>query len=248
MSEHNADGKTRAFLFTLFNHEDQGMLRHFMSQLKTVYWGAGDEICPSTGKQHWQGWMYFKAPRMMGKLTKIFKGNGSVMPCRGCQEANEIYTGKDHKFIEEGVKPKQGKRKDLQRASEFKNVRKLYKAMEPNYQQVRVLEKKLEYCIVPKWRDVKYSVLTVEEVKALDHKDLYYFSGNWHGYDGQKTVVYEPDDSFYMLEVSSGKPMRIPVGGTSRMLEATHIIKMIPSGTEVTGGNIKTPVFQDDFH
>lgn len=79
------------------------------------YLVLGKEICPSTGKQHWQGAVIFNHEKSMDKVRKLLPGV-HVERMRKSELANERYCKKDGEWIELGDPPSgQGKRNDLKK-------------------------------------------------------------------------------------------------------------------------------------
>lgn len=101
--------KFRAFCFT-----DYKLEINFYKQLKYRYIIIGQEICPTTNNTHWQGYIYFNNARSLKNIIKEFEGR-HVEPCKGNAEQNIKYCSKDQNIvIEDGDRPKQGTRTDLE--------------------------------------------------------------------------------------------------------------------------------------
>ena len=86
------------------------------------YVAYGDEIAPTTGRKHHQGWIHFTNPR--GTTVKCLRkigemlGNAHVEPCMGSLHQNDAYVSKEGSLHELGVKPQQGTRADLKKMIE----------------------------------------------------------------------------------------------------------------------------------
>lgn len=122
-SEHSSKKpkRARAFCFTSFNQTEPVL----MDCIKYLCYSP--ETCPSTGKEHWQGYFYLYEQKTMSAATKVFKDyKVSVKFCDGTTEENRIYCGfdryensegkvkeKNPNFKEFGTIPAQGKRTDL---------------------------------------------------------------------------------------------------------------------------------------
>lgn len=104
-------GKSRLWCFT--NYDLDFDYESYLRESSAVYVAVGRETCPSTGKLHDQGWVYFEGQR--GSIKGVAKqlGNCHVEMCRGNIDQNDDYCSKDGQLREFGVKPKQGERKDL---------------------------------------------------------------------------------------------------------------------------------------
>lgn len=89
-------------------------------QIKDVrYLVMGLEICPTTGKEHIQGYIELTAAYTMKALRAIL-GDAHFERTNGTFEDNYTYCTKDGDFVELGkpAKTKQGKRTDLQNLAE----------------------------------------------------------------------------------------------------------------------------------
>lgn len=73
-------GKYRAWCFTSFNEIEPN---HEGSE----YMIAGREVCPTTGREHWQGFIYFKSQRTFNGVRKILGRNNKA-------EMNNIHLDK----------------------------------------------------------------------------------------------------------------------------------------------------------
>jgi hypothetical protein len=101
--------KSRAFCFTDFNCK-----KEFYEDWICEYLIIGEEICPNTGKLHWQGYIHFANARSVTAVRKDFQGI-HVEPCKGSPQSNIKYCSKDNKVIlEMGDRPEQGKRNDFE--------------------------------------------------------------------------------------------------------------------------------------
>jgi len=78
-----------------------------------TYLIQGDEVGSETGKDHVQGFVMFKNPRMLSGVIKKYKGVHWEV-CKGTPAQNVEYCKKEGKFVEFGVAPKgQGERTDI---------------------------------------------------------------------------------------------------------------------------------------
>lgn len=104
---------TRLWWFTNFNLDFD--YEEYMKNVPALYLAYGDEVCPSTGRAHHQGWVYFKSKRATFK--KVAKELGlhdkACGMCNGSIEDQVNYCSKDKSYHEFGTKPKQGARTDL---------------------------------------------------------------------------------------------------------------------------------------
>lgn len=80
-----------------------------------TYIVAGSELCPETGRHHWQTYVQFKTPMTMQRAKKLFDDNTmhwEVQQARDNKKAIE-YCKKEGRWTEWGTPKKQGKRNDL---------------------------------------------------------------------------------------------------------------------------------------
>lgn len=80
---------------------------------KVKYIAYGNEVCPSTGRKHHQGFIYFKSAQRSVKSVAKLLGKCNVGPCDGSLRDNQDYCSKEGSLVEFGEKPKQGSRMDI---------------------------------------------------------------------------------------------------------------------------------------
>ncbi len=87
--------------------------QRLIDETSALYIFIGKETCPTTGKLHHQGFIYFEGQRSSIKGVAKDLGKCHVKPCKGNLDQNLDYCGKDEDIKEFGVRPKQGFRTDL---------------------------------------------------------------------------------------------------------------------------------------
>lgn len=80
--------------------------------VKARYHAYGKEVCPTTGRHHWQGFVYWDNAKTLSAAIKILKPHHTEA-CNGSLEDNEKYCSKSGNYTEVGDKPSQGARSDL---------------------------------------------------------------------------------------------------------------------------------------
>ena len=102
---------SRTWCFTNFNLEFD--YQAYLDSTTAEYVAYGLETCPTTQRQHHQGYVYFTEKR--GSIKNIAKelGGCHVEPCKGSLQQNEDYCSKQGDLVEFGAKPQQGKRTDV---------------------------------------------------------------------------------------------------------------------------------------
>ena len=130
-----AINKRRMFQITGFSEE--------VPEVDCVYRIIGHEICPTTGRKHWHMFIYFKNPRSIEATTKRFRPH-HVETCHGTIDQNIDYVKKDGDYEEFGVRPRQGRRVDIEDLKEMKKMRDIVEAT-PDPRNIRMMEKYLTY-------------------------------------------------------------------------------------------------------
>lgn len=104
--------KHRSFCFTWNNYSQEDV--EWLQNQEFKYLVFGYEVCPTTGTPHLQGVVIFKNPRSFESVrTDFCKGKCHLEPAKS-DRASEIYCKKDGRFWEQGERPKQGRRTDLE--------------------------------------------------------------------------------------------------------------------------------------
>jgi len=104
-------GGFRLWCFT--NYDLSFDYEAYMERSGAQYVAWGDEVCPTTNRQHHQGFVYFAVQKTSKKNVAADLGKSHVEPCRGSLTDNEAYCAKEGSYHELGVKPAQGARADL---------------------------------------------------------------------------------------------------------------------------------------
>lgn len=195
----------------------------------------GEEICPKTGKTHYQGYIEFKRAVSMN-VVKLRLGVNTVH-CEqrmGTQDQAINYCKKDNKYVEIGEKfvYKQGERTDLSSIAtssrEGVSVKEMVDmGMINNYQQLRFAEGLQKY-VSSSSRDKPYvewiygPTGTGKTKKVYEEApDAYWTEPNlqwFDGYVGQEDVII---DEFrgqvplnFMLRLLDRYPLSLPVKGS----------------------------------
>ena len=105
--------KVRNFCFTYFSDDANALILN--DDIRYLAYGV--ELCPTTGKQHYQSFMTMKNQYTFSSMKKYLKKWLGV-DCHfemmaGSLSENEDYCSKDGQFTELGAKAKQGQRTDL---------------------------------------------------------------------------------------------------------------------------------------
>jgi len=89
------------YCFTVFglNEESENELNRQLGSLCVKYL-YGKEICPTTGRTHFQGFMHLKKAMRITELKLI--GKPHLEACKGNEEQNERYCSKDGNVVKWG--------------------------------------------------------------------------------------------------------------------------------------------------
>lgn len=99
----------RAYCFTSFD-----VSQNYWNEAKMKYLLIGTEVCPSTKRQHLQGYVVMNQAQTFKYMKKhIFPNGEHFEVCHGSFGENYAYCTKEKNFKEWGVKPAQGARTDL---------------------------------------------------------------------------------------------------------------------------------------
>lgn len=115
--------KTRAFVVTQWNLDCDYNKLIEKGQIRFIAYG--DEVCPETGKEHHQAYVYFWNPRGISNRCLNVIGNMfgpthcRVAAMRGKFQENDAYCSKETSLKKFGNEPEQGARGDL---DETKNM------------------------------------------------------------------------------------------------------------------------------
>jgi hypothetical protein len=234
----SADNKKyRAYVFTLNNwlpEEEKAI--DGLSYQYVIY---GKEVGES-GTPHLQGFIYWKNPISFKSMRKKIP-RAHIEVCKCIPSAIE-YCKKERDWIDHGLPPNQGERKDIDKVKDMlqqgSNLRGIILAAE-SYQSIRHAECHLKY--FEKQRDHKPHVVwcygstgtgksryVYEECKD---KDTYtaMSTGRWfEGYDAHTHVIIDDMRKDFMkfhelLRLLDRYAMRVECKGGSRQFVATHI-------------------------
>lgn len=225
--------RSRAFCYTLFNYDDSTVAK--LKELKSEYHIIGFEVCPTTGKKHLQGFVYFANARSTSALKKIANSIHIEMMKGTPKQASEYCKYDDYpantklnEFWEEGQVPTQGSRTDwaeVRDALKTTDVISVIDSYPQTLPAIRTLERYKALLLKPCHRDVtvivRWGGAGVGKTRwAYDtYPDLYSKPRGewWDGYTGQKTVLL---DDYYgylpyseLLRVLDRYPYQVPVKG-----------------------------------
>lgn len=251
--------RSRGWTFTMFetDAETQAQLVKKVIGEGVRYCVYEEEVAPTTGKKHLQGYIYFHNAKIFEVVQRIIP-NAHLEAAKGTPQQNRKYCTKDHKadpnvpWFEHGICPTQGKRTDIE---EIKTMVKNGVGMDKicdaasSYQAMRTAELMQKYtpCKMREPPKVMWfygptgtgKTRTAFEIAGDD----VWVSGKslrwWDGYYGQKTVIIDDYREEFaklpeMLRILDRYPYRVEVKGGSTWLQATTIIITTPKRPEFT--------------
>lgn len=202
----NDPSRHRNFCFTDFRSEEPIFDENTMK-----YLAYAKEICPTTNKEHWQGFVCWKNAQTLKCTIKKLNilTHGKVFIIKGTLKQNIDYCSKQGKLISHGSLPNQGERKDLKEITDeilngntkvsdiVENEPMLY------HQYGRTLEKAEDIFWSKKWqRDGNFEGIWIHGPAGVGksheafkdyHPDTHYLwtddNGWWDNYKQQDTVI-----------------------------------------------------------
>lgn len=239
---------SRGWTFTLNGYTGEDVIRLTCKDMEETakYLIIGEEIAPTTGEHHLQGYAYFSKPKTLQYVRDTISPRAHFEASRGSAKQNRAYCTKEGHYHEIGTCPEQGKRTDIEDIKEMtKRGDSLPKIMEAahSYQSMRTAELLTKYVATPKPRDVKVmwfwgrtgtgkTHTAFEEAGEdtwISNKSLQW----WDGYYGQKSVIIDDFREDYcplheLLRILDKWPYRVMIKGGSTWLLATKIIVTCP--------------------
>lgn len=208
---------------------------------KVKYFIYGNEICPSTKKQHKQAYIYYINARSFKAVQKDFKG-AHIEATKGTPIQAAEYCKKENEYTEYGELPQQGNRSDLDTVKDvLKETGRMRDVVNvaTSYQSVRMAECILKYHEQSRkekpyvrwfWgptgtgkSKLAYEILGDECYTCLS-------TGKWfEGYDGHEFVLIDDMRKDFLkfhelLRLLDRYAMRVECKGGSRQFRATQII------------------------
>lgn len=240
----------RKWVFTCNNYTENDRTGLISAERLIKYCVWGYEVAPTTGTNHYQGFVEWKNARAFSTIQKEHP-RFRWEPAKGSVEDNFDYCTKEGQYEEIGKRPEfrknQGKRNDLSHIKERifagDHILNIIKDDVINYQQLRFTEGLTRY-IKPRKRDVTIkwyygstgSGKTYNALNEFGDND-YWISGKnlkwWEGYYGQEYVLiddYRRDFCTFheLLRILDKYPYRVEYKGSSTWLNAKVIIITCP--------------------
>ena len=241
------EARVRSWCFTYYPTNDEADARWFkqLSLKKGIrYMIVGKEICPTTKRQHYQGYISYNNGKTFKQTKKWFGLDKIHLEIAKADDfKNQAYCEKEgNLLLEKGEPIKQGKRSDIRHAVDIvKETSSISKVLDEvhNYQAVRHAELYLKY------KEKKRPVQPIQVIwihgssgkgktrKVYDdNKDEDIFTPVnykwWEGYDGHKIVLIDDIRKDFckfheLIKMIDIYPYRVETKGGSRQVQFTKL-------------------------
>ena len=239
----------RRFCFTWNNYTvvDVITVKNFFIEF-CKYGIAGEEVAPTTGTPHIQGFCNLQKPMRFSAIKQHLSDAIHIEKANGSDEQNQVYCRKAGTWFEQGTPCKQGRRSDLESVvSAIQNgintttgIAELYPAAFIRY--FRGINEYIKHVSPVAPRSVKTELYVywgppgtgksrraLEEARVIDPESIYYKPRGlwWDGYKQQRCVIV---DDFYgwikydeLLKITDRYPYKVQVKGGFEEFTSTHI-------------------------
>jgi len=209
--------QSRNWCFTDFEMLDLDDLFNKNSDIiRYLCWGR--EVCPTTLKEHFQGWVQFRNKKRLGSVKNLFantegKQKTHFESCKGTPLQNDVYCKKGGDWTHLGKYKSQGCRSDLEQiARELMDPNTTLRDVMMDHPEkaiqygrsMQFFKQKVQEEQAPDWRNVDVSLYygltgtgkTRDAMNTLYKNDTYKIQGHdigtwWDGYEGQKMLVID---------------------------------------------------------
>ncbi len=227
--------QSKSWAFTDFELLDWRKIYEQSDQIRYICWGT--EICPTTNKKHYQGWIQINYKARLGGIKKVCQSKKiHIESCRGTEEQNDKYCQKDNLYEKIGEYMVQGQRTDLEGLKKIIDEGGTFKEIaDANFQSFiqynrgfqvykNIVDKSRRKCFrMVKTIHIHGKTNTGKTRKAMSYSDdTYKIQGNalqwWDGYDGEETLVIDEYDNQIpiteLLGILDGYQLRLPIKGS----------------------------------
>ena len=261
MKQKQKVAKSRCYCFTYFPKDSdwqphpldpvissRGWLKQRAQDSQVRYFIMGEEICPTTEKIHYQGYVAFNNAKTFKQCKNWFQLDSiHIESAKGNDLQNKEYCSKENTIIEVGKPIIQGKRSDISEAITILGAKASMSAVLErvhNYQAVKHAELYLKY------KEPKRPIAPIEVIwiygssgKGKTKKVYDDNSGNdiftpithkwWEGYDGHEIVLIDDIRRDYckfheLLKLLDIYPFRVETKGGSRQVQFKKIYITAP--------------------
>lgn len=246
----NQNKKFRSWCFTSFNVTREEFDR--ILSLPSTYIVVGKEVCPETGKHHFQGYVEYASPRSMSAVKKSLGPQFHLEVRKGTAAQAADYCKKDGEFEERGTRSQpQGARNDIASVRDHIEEGKSFEELvdvATSYQSLKIAqtilpykEPKRDWIPVVRWY---YGVSGAGKTHTSYHNHpndrVYKKSGTdkwWPGYDGHPVVIiddFRPEFCSFvrLLDLLDRYPCTVEYKGGSRQFVPKFIYITAPDHPE----------------
>lgn len=178
-----------------------------LKELPVQYIVVGKEICPKSGKQHLQGYLYYGEKKSLGVLKKKVDDEAHWTAASGTPQENAKYCKKGGDWWEQGTQPVMGARTDLDLVAERVRKGASLKEIAEDHPGMFVLHSKGFAALQSKLmkdRNEKPDVTWIwgetgsgKTKFAVELCDSFYMKDGtvwWDGYEQQKCIIIDDFD------------------------------------------------------
>ncbi len=219
------------------------MYKEHESTLNYICWG--NEVCPTTGRKHRQGWLQLTKHTVFNTVKKLFGGKTSLFPCKGTEEQNDKYCRKDNDFQSYGEFTTQGERTDLRHigtmilkdGTTLPEIAELYPGDYIRYHRgfgkMREIRVKMD---TSTYRSLNVQVLSGETGSGKTRRAVesggYLIHGDdmdwWDGYEQEETLIIDEYSNQLkitkLLGILDGYQLRLAIKGGFTYANWTNVI------------------------
>ncbi len=235
------------------DHENVCLLDALMTTKEAVYMIRGNEVAPTTGQRHMQGYVQFARTMRFKKVKELLPDGAHIELAKGSCEQNQVYCKKEDDWVETGTpKVGRGHRSDmvdvkalLDEGGSLTAVSQAFFGQFVRYHRGFQVYQNLNSkpsgrgAQVLKWY---YGPTGTGKTTIVHHvlgslgseEDAYWLQTSqtgtwWNGYDSQKTVVMDELRAGWfphnvLLRVLDRNPYRVPCHGMSVALNTDLIM------------------------
>lgn len=188
--------RVRRCCFTLFiedGNPSQEDLSNGLNGLGAEYFIFQKERCPTTGKDHWQGYVRFKGRVRFNAIKAVWRSI-HLETCKGSEQQNVEYCSKSASRVEgpfeDGVRAHPGKRNDLDLVRDLvasgASMRQICENPDvSSYQSLRSAELMLKY----------------KRPKAVENRTVFWFHGSTGS--GKTRWVHDHEEDLWCNSIDS---------------------------------------------
>ena len=251
--------RSRDWTFTLFNYTDGD--EESIQDLQYRYLVYGYEICPTSGRKHLQGYIYFKNALSFSSIKRKLPETAHIEAAKGDSISNREYCTKEGSFIEKGDRPRSSKEKGEAEILRWANARtaaesgKLEDVPDDifirHYSNIRRIQRDFmgkpddELDVTGVWVWGPPGVGKSHKVR-LEYPDAYLKLCNkwWDGYQGEENVII---DDFDKQSRCLGHHLKIWADRYSFLAEIKgSAIHIRPKKIVITSNYSPAAIFDDD--